>query len=647
MTATQQKTVSTNGATPAGHRLAQSHEQLLTIGSGIDPSVVAERDYWTAIADKELAALDFAGQQQNHPALVLPIWSVQRQVALHQIRPNTPRLDPDGDPIKYETPAGARMVLDAHPRIQPMLGDPSIPLYITEGIRKADSAISRGLCCIALLGVTNWRGMNASGGKTALICWQSIALNGRTIYIAFDSDSATNNKVLLQAITLGEYLESKGATVQIVGLSPGPNGTKVGLDDYFVAGGTAASLPSLAAPLKKVAQRLRLAMRNATTQDYIDALAHLGYVFLLNECGGALEVNGAPLSDGLAATIRSQMQDLGFGKIKRMEDAYFTHAYASRYHPVKDYLNGLVWDGKPHIATLAAYFEDIHAPILDYTGLEYSVFHLWLKRWLIGAVAKVMEAAENVLLALDSPQGSGKSSFARWLASGLPEYFIEEAINPDDKDSYVRLIEKWLWEVGELGATTRRADVEALKAFITKRMVTVRRSYGRYDTHQAAMASLIGTVNNDGGFLHDPTGNRRYLVVTLQHIDWEYTKRDVNQVWAEAVALYRAGEPWRLAPSEQVLRDRINEHYKIDDPLEDALRRYFVIDPQNPPETGAWMPSADILDVLHRLGFRKDKGTSMQLAGAAHRIGLTKDKVNGQRGYWGLREDPLSAAQRP
>lgn len=647
MTINTASKAATNGAAPPGHRLTQTHRQLLEQGSAIDPLVIDERDYWTAISASELAALGFAGQQQITPALVLPVWSVSGTIGLFQIRPNSPRDDKDGQPIKYETPIGAHMLLDAHPRVRPMLRDPQIPLYVTEGIRKADAAISQALCCVALLGVTNWRGMNVSGGKTALTCWQSVALNGRTVYIAFDSDSATKRPVLLQAVALGEYLESKGASVQIISLPSGPNGAKVGLDDYFVHGGKAVDLPALAEPLKTVGKRLKRATQHAITQDYIDALAYLGYDFRLNECGGVLEINSAPHSDGLAAKIRSQMADLGYGSVKRMEDAYFGHAYDTRYHPVKDYLNGLVWDGKPHIATLAAYFEDAHEPILDYQGVEHSVFHLWFKRWAIGAVAKVMEAAENAMLALDGLQGAGKSFFPRWLASGLPDYFLEEAINPDDKDSYVRLIEKWLWEVSELGATTRRADVEALKAFITKRWVTVRRSYGRYDTHRPAMASLIGTVNNEGGFLQDTSGNRRYLVVTLKYIDWAYSaKCDPNQVWAEAVALYTNGEPWQLAPCEQLIRDEINKQYQAPDPIEDALRRYFIIDPQDPPQVGDWMTAAAILDVLHERGFRKDKRTSMEIAGAAKRLGLISSKQRNERGYWGIRENPITAAQR-
>jgi hypothetical protein len=305
MTATATPTYTTNGkAPPIDRRLAQSHRDMLERASGIDPKVIKERDAWMAVNAKELSALGFMGHQQLVPALVLPVWSVNGQIAMYQIRPNTPRTKHDKT-IKYETPAGARMVLDAHPRVRPLLNNPQNPLYITEGIRKADAAVSMGLCCVALLGVTNWRGTNANGGKTPLICWQSIALNGRTVYITFDSDSATNLMVLRQAVALGEYLESKDAQEQVITLLAGQGGAKVGLDDYFVAGGTPGGLLAYAEPLKKVAKRLRQATRNATSIDCVDALKHLGYTFRLNDCSDTVEVNDTPLSDPLQAKMRS------------------------------------------------------------------------------------------------------------------------------------------------------------------------------------------------------------------------------------------------------------------------------------------------------------------------------------------------------
>src|SRR5262249_8531497 len=137
-----------------------------------------------------LARLGFGRAQQLTPCLVLPVYRVTGEVVLHQIRPDNPRVR-DGKRVKYETPAGSRAALDVPPMAREFIRNPHVPLLITEGIRKADAAVSRGLCCIALLGVWNWRGTNPDGGKTALADWEAIALNDRQVYLVFDSDAAT------------------------------------------------------------------------------------------------------------------------------------------------------------------------------------------------------------------------------------------------------------------------------------------------------------------------------------------------------------------------------------------------------------------------------------------------------------------------
>src|SRR5215208_4572849 len=80
------------------------------------------------------------------------------------------------------------MVLDVHPFGREMLSDPTVPLFITEGIKKGDALVSRKLCAVALLGVWSWRGRNDEGGLTALADWEYIALNEREVYIVFDID---------------------------------------------------------------------------------------------------------------------------------------------------------------------------------------------------------------------------------------------------------------------------------------------------------------------------------------------------------------------------------------------------------------------------------------------------------------------------
>ena len=363
--------------------------------------------------------------------------------------------------------------------------------------------------------------------------------------------------------------------------------------------------------------------------EYVQALGRLGYTFRLNILDDSIEVNGERISDVLAAKLRTEMRDLGYPRVNVMEDAYIATAYSNRYHPVRDYLKQLKWDSQPHIAYLAGYFTDKHQHFSD-----------WIRRWLIGAVARVYEPTQNRMLVLDGPQGLGKSFLVAWLASPLPEYAVEAPIDPANKDSWMRLINKWVWEVAELGATTRRADREALKHFLSVQYATVRVPYGRYDLHKPALASFIGTVNNEAGILSDPTGNRRFMISHLTGIDWNYA-RDLqpDNIWAEAHEAYLAGEPWHLTAAELQAAQAINAEYEIEDPFEGLVKKYFHIDALN---TMQWMPTAEILDILVGHGLTGPRrSNSMQLANCLNALGLEKKKrqnIHGQKvwGYVGI-----------
>src|SRR5207237_7757334 len=140
-------------------------------------------------------------------------WGVTGQQMTYQIRPDEPRVDHRGKLVKYETPRGSKMALDVPPPARPWLMDPHRPLFITEGVRKADAAVSRGLCCIALLGVWNWRGTNEQGGTLALADWEMVALKERRVYIVFDSDVMLKPAVHQALARLKAFLESRGAQV--------------------------------------------------------------------------------------------------------------------------------------------------------------------------------------------------------------------------------------------------------------------------------------------------------------------------------------------------------------------------------------------------------------------------------------------------
>lgn len=364
------------------------------------------------------------------------------------------------------------------------------------------------------------------------------------------------------------------------------------------------------------------------TDDYINAMLAAGVELKLNDMSDRVELaNGKPLNDIQAAAILNRLRDYDMRDTARMRDAIKEAALRNKYHPVKDYLNSLTWDGENHFDRLMS--------CLSMSSPAATVF--W-RKWFIGSIAKMMAAQQNYMLVLLGAQGKGKSRLVEWLCP-LPHLFYEGPINPDDKDSLTRLINNWIWEVAELDSTTKRSERSALKHFISTRTVKVRIPYGEYDTEKPAAASFIGTINEDGtGFLHDPTGNRRFAVIHLEAIDWSYTDIDKSQLWAEIYAAYLNGEAWELTPYEQEIQNEINSGHMMVSPLEELLNQYYEVDRT---DTEHFTPVMNILDQLTTLGLKGDQfKQKMELASILTKNGLkaTMKRVNGKpmRGYIGI-----------
>lgn len=346
------------------------------------------------------------------------------------------------------------------------------------------------------------------------------------------------------------------------------------------------------------------ASQSKSWRDYIRALDGWGYTFKLNEMDAAIEVNGARMDDLLRAEIRTKMRESGYRSMSPIEDAYAYAAKLDGYHPIKDFFNGLEWDGLPNISTLASFFQ------------PPDPFYIFLRRWLIGAIAKIMEGGQNAMLVLEGPQGIGKSHFARWLCP-LDGYFTEGPLNPENKDDVIRLMQFLVWEVAELGSTTRKADREALKFFISQRDVTVRVPYAKYAITKAAACSLLGTFNDEAGLLSDPTGNRRFLIAPVESIDWGYIELDIHQIWAEAMSAYVGGEAWQLDSDELAHQERINENYEIDDPLIDLIMERFEVT----LDENDWITTNELMEVLD---LKPTRANAMFLGAACKKIGLEK-----------------------
>lgn len=370
-----------------------------------------------------------------------------------------------------------------------------------------------------------------------------------------------------------------------------------------------------------------------------------GYAFWLNEMDDSVWNFDRRWSDSDNATLRMVARDARYAEsrlLSALDDATLAIAAQNRRHPLREYLSSLSWDGHSHIEALCAHFTDRHDPILYSNGSTKTVFEAFLTRWLVGSVAKVFgdtnAARSNFVLVLATGQNAGKSHFARWLCP-LDAFFDEKKVNPDDKDHSLARVKTWVWEIGELGATTRRADVEALKAFLTATTVTERKPYGHYDTVKPAIASYIGTVNPDGaGFLVDTTGNRRFAVIELESIDWSYDgKIDVGQVWAQAMAIWQQNpRAYRLTVEEQTIQQQNADAHLEADIIADMVVRLFDVDPKR----ADWqITSSELLDTLRTMGSLSrgnDRQQGKEIARSLAKMGITGKRSNGKTVYAGL-----------
>jgi len=219
-----------------GEMLSPKHEAELE-ASAIDPAIIAERGYETITNPKALPPQFTHGQRERH-GLLIPIRDVTGDIVTHQLKPDTPRVDANGKPIKYETAANGRMCIDVPIRVQRYLRDKECPLWITEGCKKVDSGLSHGISCIiGLTGVWNWM-----SGKNALPDWREITLTDREVILAFDSDGMRKDSVRRALEELRAYLVMQGARVRFLLMPDLPDGTKRGLDDWFASGRTMPDL---------------------------------------------------------------------------------------------------------------------------------------------------------------------------------------------------------------------------------------------------------------------------------------------------------------------------------------------------------------------------------------------------------------------
>jgi len=262
-------------------------------------------------------------------------------------------------------------------------------------------------------------------------------------------------------------------------------------------------------------------------------------------------VNGSTWTDADDSALRRYLEK--YYKLSGKEkilDGLITAARDNAIHPIKRYLQGLAWDGVERLDTL----------LVDYLGAEDTPYtRAVTRKTFTAAVERIFQPGckFDYVLTLAGPQGRGKSSLVAKMANG---WHTDSLAGIGTKEGYEGLQGYWLIELGELAAM-RKLEIETIKNFISKQVDSYRAAYGRRVEDHPRQCIFIGTTNSTA-FLRDDTGNRRFWPVRLgaaqpEKTVWGDLKQPVvDQLWAEAVERYRAGEAL-------VLPQELEEHARV------------------------------------------------------------------------------------
>lgn len=261
-----------------------------------------------------------------------------------------------------------------------------------------------------------------------------------------------------------------------------------------------------------------------------------------------------PLRDVDYSGVRNYIECVyGIVSSQKVDDALALEFEKKRFHPITEYLKSLVWDKTQRIDTL----------LIDYFGADDNAYtRAAIRKMLCAAVARVFEPGVkfDTALILVGPQETYKSTFIKKLGK---HWFSDTFTTVQGKESFEQLQGAWIIEMAELSGL-KKAEVETIKHFISKREDQFRPAYGRTVETYKRQCVFFGTTNKDD-FLRDPTGNRRFLPIDVRpefvtkSVPEDLTEEEIDQIWAEAYKLYRAGEPLYMTGEEDVIA-KIEQH---------------------------------------------------------------------------------------
>lgn len=445
-----------------------------------------------------------------------------------------------------------------------VLTDPKTPLTVTEGELKAACATKRGFPTVGLGGV--WSFMSRKHRFVGLLPeLERVVWDGRKVMVAFDSDVAEKPEVRRAMDALTARLAARGAEVYRVAIPPS-GASKVGLDDFIVAHGTAAFAQLLrdAARLDSWQTFYQTENNGAVVNNASNAMVALSLApelrdaFAFDQMAVGVAVvaplpdddrdafRRRPVSDVEVDAVRLWLQrDGGLTKVGDgdVRVAVSSRAHERPFHPVREWLRSVPWDGAPRLdGWLASYMSATDNP--EYLARVGAMF-------LISMVARVEEPGCKVDHALMwiGEQGDSKSMACQILAGEWFSDQLPHLDSADEKRLSMHLRGKWLIEVAEFGAM-KKADIEDVKKFLTRQTEKYLPSYGRYEAVEQRQCVFVVTTNDEFP-LKDETGNRRWWPATVGEVKVEALRRDRDQLMAEAFHRYQAGEKWYAEKAEE------------------------------------------------------------------------------------------------
>lgn len=358
--------------------------------------------------------------------------------------------------------------------------------------------------------------------------------------------------------------------------------------------------------------------------------------FLTTVCGikikrnllrNTIEFGDSVLDDYEFARLKIAAMDLGLKPSTELfETLIYKLANENSYHPFKDAVESIPWDGKDHITEL---YNQI---TID--GEEHPIYKEYLKRWFLGTIARVYTPTgqQNNMLVLYGGQGAGKSRFLEKF-SIVPSMYSEGMIDPSNKDDILKTVTNIVFHLSELDSITRKKDAADLKHYLTATSADVRAPYDRFSKKLVPVCSFVASVN-EKSFLVDPTGNRRFLVIPVKALNPNHNV-NMQQVYAQALALYKRGEKFYFDRDEILEVNAINEEYTI------ATKMDYLLEGV---ESGDYEISCE--DLLNRVGFKDNRTPSdySALGRALLKLGIEKSRKirnNKKLTYYYINKDSL------